>query len=121
LLSILLVLVLLDIAPGLAFLGPAVATVTATYIQVGLLVVLIGWHLDWPFQTLLPWARLGAVLGLSCGAALIAWFAATASDSASIKIVLGGGVFASVVALSYGAVPAFKAELRAVWSGVHER
>ena len=118
-LSVLLVIWLLEKAPGYAFMAPAVATVLATFAHVALLIFSIGWHLKWPFFALLPWGRLAGVLAISCGAALLAWFAAAGVSTATVKMVVGGVVFSAAMAFLYGIVPSIRMELRQVWSGIH--
>ncbi len=116
--SVLMVIWLLEKAPHYAFMAPAAATVVATFVQVALLVVSIGWHLKWPFFALLPWGRLAGVLGISCGAALLAWFAAAGVSMAIMKMVVGGVVFSVALAFLYGIVPSIRTELKQVWMGI---
>ena len=97
-LSIILVKVLLAREAGWAFLGPAMATVGATYAQVFLLVGLIAWQLRWGVRQLLPWGRLLRVSGFSGGAALVGWGAAGWAASAQLELIVGGGVFGVVLA-----------------------
>jgi O-antigen/teichoic acid export membrane protein len=119
--SVFAVVWMLEHIPQYAFLAPAVATVLATFVQVALLIGAIGWHLPWPFLALFPWARLGGVLGLSCSAALVAWFAAAGVSAAIAKLLVGGAVFAAALAILYWLVPSTRTELKQVWTGIHVR
>ena len=112
---------LIDFAPDYAFLGPAAATVIATTVQVGVLVMAIGWHLKWPFDSLLPWSHLGRVFATSCVASIISWFAVTAIGMVVGKSLIGGVVFVLVLAVSYWIIPSTRAVLRAVWVGIRDR
>ena len=117
--SILLVIWLLEKAPDYAFIAPAVATVVATFVQVALLVFSIGWHLKWSFFALLPWTRLAPALGISCGAALFAWFVAAGASTAIMKMMVGGVVFSAALGSFYAIVPSIRMELKQAWKGIH--
>ena len=93
----------------------------ATTVQVGVLVMAIGWHLKWPFDSLLPWSHLCGVFATSCIASIIAWLAVTAMDMVVGKSLIGGVVFVLVLAVSYWINPSTRAELRAVWVGIRDR
>jgi len=114
-LSVLLVKLLLAQQAEYAFLGPAVAAVTATYAQVFLLVGLIAWHLKWKLSQLLPWGRLLRVGSFSCGAALAGLWVATWGEVALARLVLGGGVFALILGSLLWISPKERGELNQVF------
>ena len=98
-LSVFLVQALLPSHPQWALLGPAVATVLATWGQVAVLVVLLSRSLRQPLGAVLPWGRLGRV-------SLVSALAAAASGglvsgwqvSPTLRLAVAGAVFAPVVA-----------------------
>jgi O-antigen/teichoic acid export membrane protein len=92
-LSVALVQLLLGRGSEWAFLGAAVATVIATYLQVGFLVGSIAWHLGWRLAQLLPWGRLVRIAAISAAAAAAAWLAASWGAAPLAKLASGTPVF----------------------------
>ena len=97
-LSVVFVQLLMATRPDLAMLGPAAATVLSTYLQVGVLVFLIGRHLRRNLGELLPWARLVRISGISVVAALAALAVSRTVDPPSLQLILGAAVFGPVTA-----------------------
>ena len=82
-----------------AFLGPAAATVLATYGQVAALLVLIGRDLSLSVAQLLPWRSLGQ-RGLVCvAAAALARGISLAVDPPALQLGLGLAAYAVLAAL----------------------
>ncbi|MBI2502391.1 MAG: lipopolysaccharide biosynthesis protein [Candidatus Latescibacteria bacterium] len=102
-LSLLLTQLLLTGWPAWAFLGPALAAVFSTYVQVVFLVGLIAWHLRWGVSQLLPWGHLGRVALVSALAGGVSWGLVQLVDPPLARLVLGAGIFAGVLLL--GAQP----------------
>ena len=96
---------------GLAMLGPAAATVMATYLQVGFLLLVIGHHLRRSLWELLPWARLVRVCAVSAAAALAALAAASPVDPPIFKLIVGALVFAAALVGSYWLCPQDREEV----------
>lgn len=97
-LSVALVLWLNAASSPWAFLGPALATVLATYVQVAFLVALIALHLGWSWAQLLPWAALARfALGGMLAAGIARWISAWGGEQAVAQLMLGGMVFVSVM------------------------
>lgn len=117
-LSVVLVLALKELQPESAYLGPAAATVAATYVQVFFLIGVIGRHLCLGVKELLPWGRLLRVGSVSCGAALVGWWAVGWIDSPALKLVVGGGLFGGLLAGLLWLSPRDRAELRLVFQGL---
>jgi O-antigen/teichoic acid export membrane protein len=92
-LSLMLVQVLKAWGSDWALLGPAVATVVATYLQVVFLIGVIGRQLSWKVGDLLPWGYLLWLGGLSCLAVLIAWMVANGLKMPWAQVLVGGVVF----------------------------
>lgn len=101
-LSIAFVLILQRVQPQWALLGPALATVVATYVQVAFLVAFIGRHLKWRLTRLLPWKFLLRMAFFSCVAALTGLWVASFVVPPLAKLFLGGFVFGVVLALLVG-------------------
>jgi O-antigen/teichoic acid export membrane protein len=98
-LSLLFTQLLLTWWPGWAFLGPALATVLATYMQVILLVGLIAWNLRLGLKQILPWRHLARV-GLVCTlAGVISWGSTLLPTPPAVHLVVGTAVFAVVLLL----------------------
>jgi hypothetical protein len=97
-LSLALVHLLLALSPHNAFLGPALATVFSTYVQVIFLLAAIAWHLRWGLRRLLPWGVLSRVSAFSLLAALAAHWAAGWVAGAAWSLALGGLVFVPLLA-----------------------
>jgi O-antigen/teichoic acid export membrane protein len=98
--------ILIRIWPEWAFLGPAGATVFATYIQVFFLVAAIAVHLRWQVGQLLPWASLGRGLGLgllASGFSLVfaAWAGHWWGGHAWGSLLVGSGIFAMVYGVGW--------------------
>ncbi len=113
-LSVAFVQVLSVHAPGHALLGPALATLLATWLQISLLVFLISRHLRRGLADLLPWSRLARVAAISSTVALVSAAAAQPVDDAMVRLVLGSGVFAAVSALALWMHPGERHEIRAL-------
>jgi len=90
-LSVALIGILQKSAPEWAFVGPAIATVSSTYLQVLFLLAAIGWHLRWSLAKLLPWANLLRI-GVGAGGAAVASRWATASMGGEVSQLLLGGL-----------------------------
>jgi len=84
--------------PQWALVGPALATVISTYVQVVFLVGMISWHLKWRLADLLPWTYLLRLCSFSLLAALVARFAVFWEGSAWLELLGGGAVFGVVLA-----------------------
>lgn len=82
--------------PAWAFLGPALAAVTATWVQVIVLVGAIASALGWGWRLLLPWARILRLVVLSAGTAGIAFAVTAGLDPAGVRLVVGAAVFAAL-------------------------
>lgn len=77
-----------------AFLGPAMATVMATYLQVFFLVGAIAVHLRWSWSDLLPWSELFHVaLAGALAAAAARWVVGWSAAAAWGQLLAGGGVY----------------------------
>lgn len=98
LLSLLFVELLRSAWPQWAFIGPAMATVFATYVQVLFLVAAIAWHLHWSWQRLLPWGTLGRLAFFSLVAAWVARWCAGVVEAAFGQLSIGGVVFVVLLA-----------------------
>lgn len=98
-LSVLLVLALLPAHTELALLGPAAATVVATWCQVGVLVALLARTLGRSWRDVLPWGRLGRVVSAGTLAAVASMASLLLEDLAPIwRLALAAIVFMPVVA-----------------------
>jgi O-antigen/teichoic acid export membrane protein len=85
--------------PAWAFLGPALATVFSTYVQVALLVGLIAWHLRLSLRQILPWKHLGRV-GLVCAVAgLLSWGSTLLPLPPLVALILGAALFGALLLL----------------------
>ena len=95
-LSLALVSYLLGARPEWAFLGPALATVCSTYLQVVFLLTAIGRHLRWGLARLLPWGQM-LRLGLGAAGAAMAsrWLCAGVSED--FWLLAGGGACFAVL------------------------
>ena len=113
-LSVTFVQVLLGKAPGQALLGPALATVLATWVQTSLLVFLISRHLRRGLADLLPWSRLARVAAISSTVALVSAAAAELAGDPLVRLVLGSGVFAAGSLLALFRHPEERQEIRAL-------
>jgi len=117
-LSVALALWLRSLVPTWAFLGPACATVLATYVQVGVLTRVIGRQLRLPLSGLLPWGRL-LRLGAGCLVAVLASrLAAAPMASAAAQLIVGAAVFCGAEAYVLWRHPADRLELRQVFSSL---
>jgi len=112
-LSLLLTQSLLTLWPAWAFLGPALATVLSTWVQVAALVGLIAWQLGLGPGRLLPWGQLGRVSLVSALAGGLCWAAALLPLPALLRVALGGAVFGAVA--WWGSRPADRAVFTALW------
>lgn len=99
-LSLLLVHWLLEVHPPWALLGPAAATVMATYLQVTVLLWMLAHALERSPATLLPWRRLARVGTVGAGAALASgWLVSGWTGSAWLRLLLAGVAFGGLVLL----------------------
>ena len=117
-LSIAFVLILQRVQPEWALLGPALATVVATYVQVAFLVGLIGWHLQWRLSRLLPWRFLLRMAFFSCAAALTGLWVAAFVVPPLVKLLLGGFVCGLVLVGLVGLRAQSRAEALQVFKDV---
>ena len=98
-LSVFLVQALLPVQPQWALLGPAVATVLATWGQVAVLVILLSRSLRQPLGVVLPWGRLGRVSLVSALAAVVSgWLVADWQVSPALRLLVAAAVFAPIAA-----------------------
>ena len=100
-LSVLLVQALLPTQAQWALLGPAAATVLATWCQVLVLLALVARSLGQSWSRVLPWARLGRVGLISLTAALTSMAASMAASNIwdlqpLLRLVVGLSVFAPI-------------------------
>ena len=95
--SVLFVVALRVHAPDLALLGPAAATVMATYLQVFALLFLIARHLRWSLAQLLPWARLLRTVCISAAAALTAVASSHLVAGPAASLMAGAMTFAAAI------------------------
>lgn len=112
-LSLLLTRLLLTALPDWAFLGPALATVFSTYLQVGVLVWLIAGQLRLGVRRLMPWQQLGRVSGWCAAAALAAWLLTLAPLPQLAGLVLAAAAFGVVVL--WGSRPEDRAVFTRLW------
>lgn len=98
LLSLVLARGLLVLLPGWAFLGPAAATVVATYGQVAVLLVLIGRDLSGDLSRLLPWGYLLRLMAVCSAAAALSRGISLLLDTAALQVVLGVAAYAALAA-----------------------
>lgn len=98
-LSLLFTQLLLTWWPAWAFLGPALATVFSTYVQVVLLVGLIAWHLRMGLSRLLPWRHLGRVSLVCALAGALSWGSTLLAASPLVDLVVGTALFGAVLLL----------------------
>jgi O-antigen/teichoic acid export membrane protein len=85
--------------PEWTFIGPAIATVFSTYIQVVFLLAAVGWHLRWSLSRLLPWAYLLRI-GLTAGGVAVAsrWVTTGFADEMQ-QLLLGGLCFTGLLSV----------------------
>lgn len=88
--------------PEWTFLGPAVATVFSTYLQVLFLLATIGWHLRWRLNRLLPWADLMRIGVGASGVAVVSRWVTIGFEGDLTQLVLGGLCFAVLMGLLVG-------------------
>ncbi len=100
-----------------AFLVPAAAAVLATYVQVAVLLALIGRQMAWG-RRVLPWADLARGGGQSGLAAVAAWAATAGIPAASLRLVAGGLVFAAALALLTWGSARDRAACQALWGAL---
>ena len=113
-LSVALIGILQKSAPEWAFVGPAIATVSSTYLQVLFLLAAIGWHLRWSLAKLLPWANLLRI-GVRAGGAAVASRWATASMGGEVsQLLLGGLCYVVLLGLLLWSNPADRGALSQV-------
>jgi hypothetical protein len=82
-------------APDWAFLGPALAAVTATWVQVIVLVGAIARQLEWRWRLLLPWTRLLRLTVSSATASATAFAVTAGLAQPGVRLVVGAAVFAA--------------------------
>jgi len=120
-LSLLLVDLLRSVWPHAAFLGPAIATVLSTYVQVLFLVAAIAWHLRWSWQRLLPWRALGRLGACSLVAAGGARWVGSAVETPFFQLLLGAIVFALVLGGLLWSQRAQRQDLRALFAALGKK
>ena len=112
LLSVALVMVMMEVMPESAFLGPALATVAATYAQVAVLLVVISRLLRSSLLQLLPWGRIARITAFSGVAAGVAFYVSRlTSPQPLVQLVVGAALFAVVLAAAVQLVAADRQEL----------
>ena len=119
--SVLLVLWLRDAHPSWALLGPAMATVGATYVQVTVLLLAMAHLLQRSLWRLVPWGHLLRVSIFAVAAALVAfWMTMMILDSPGPRLLLGAllmaaGVWGIPALVAGGDRRELAAILRAIW------
>jgi O-antigen/teichoic acid export membrane protein len=103
-----------------AFLVPAAAAVLATYVQVAVLLVLIGRQLAWG-RSVLPWGDLARVGSRSALAAVLAWVATAGLPPSGPRLVAGGLVFTATLAFLTWRSERDRAACQALWAAVGRR
>ena len=119
-LSIGLVLWLTHYVSAWAYLGPAIATVVATYAQVAFLVGAIAIHLRWTWSELLPWSalfRLVLVGLMASGGAR--WVSQWIELGALMQLGLGGALCALTTVALLSADPHHRRTLRTLISAFY--
>jgi O-antigen/teichoic acid export membrane protein len=111
LLSLALVHLLQARQPAWAFLGPALAAVCSTYVQVGVLLVLIAGRLRLGLAGLLPWATLLRVGAAAAAAALLSLGAAALLSGPWARLGVGGAAFAALMLAALWLHPADRREV----------
>ncbi len=103
-----------------AYLGPAIATVVATYAQVAFLVGAIAIHLRWTWSELLPWSALGrlALIGVVASGAS-RWVSQWIELGAMTQLGLGGALCALATVALLGADPHHRHTLRSLISALY--
>jgi len=81
-----------------ALVGPAVATVVSTYLQVGVLILLIGRHLRWSLLDLMPWLLLFRTAVFSSGAAAVSLALSHSLEQPALQLFVGFTSFTVVIA-----------------------
>ena len=119
-LSVGLVLWLTQSGSAWAYLGPAIATVVATYAQVAFLVGAIAIHLRWTWSELLPWSGLVrlALIGLVASGAS-RWVSQWLELGAMMQLCLGGTLCALATLALLGADPHHRHALRSLISALY--
>ena len=97
-LSVASVLLLLAWAPEWGILGPALATVFSTYVQVAVLVTLIGRSLRCRLRDLMPWTQFLTTGAISAGAAAVSLPLSLTVEQPAVQLIIGTLSFAAVVA-----------------------
>ncbi|MEE3258724.1 MAG: oligosaccharide flippase family protein [Candidatus Latescibacterota bacterium] len=110
-LSLALVNYFLAARPEWAFLGPAVATVFSTYLQVVFLLAAIAWHLRWGLRRLLPCGQLVRVGVGACGAAVASRWLTVGLGGELLELAVGGWCFAVLMGVLIWTNPRDRAEL----------
>ncbi|MBT3345163.1 MAG: lipopolysaccharide biosynthesis protein [Gemmatimonadetes bacterium] len=123
LMSVGLVLWLREAHPGWSMLGPAVATVVATHLQVAGLLLVIAHLVRRPFWQLVPWGHLVRVSVFALIAALLShWVMQTLFDMTLVRVLAGGMLTALLAFL----VPAWlfvddRRQLREIIAALRQR
>ena len=98
-------------APEWTFLGPAVATVFSTYLQVVFLLAAIAWHLRWSLRRLLPWTYLLRIGAGAAGAAVASRWLTMGLMGDISQVALGSVCFVALFALLLWSNPVDRGEL----------
>ena len=80
-----------------ALLGPAIATVVSTYVQVIVLVLLIARHLHWRLLELMPWSQLLRTTVLSACAAVVSLILSQMVEQTVARLLIGVLSFVVVI------------------------
>lgn len=101
-----------------AILGPAVATVFATYAQVSILVLLIARHLNWSLPQLMPWPQLLRITAFSLSAAVVSLALSQTADQPALKLLVGLVSFAGVVSVASWMHSGQREEIRSLFAAL---
>ena len=101
--------------------GPALATVAATYVHVGVLVGLIAYELKTGFGRLVPWASLARRFLFFSGAAGAAHVLSLAASTPLGKLALGGPLFLAIALGALWLHPFERAQIRQMALGLRRR
>ena len=105
-------MVMMEVMPERAFLGPALATVAATYAQVAVLLVVISRLLRSSMLQLLPWGRIARITAISGVAAGVAFYVSHLSSAQPlVQLAVGAALFAAILAAAVQLVAADRQEL----------
>jgi len=111
-LSVTLVIMMKEAMPARAYLGPAVATVVATYAQVAVLLIVISRQLRFSPLQLLPLGRMFRITIVSGVAVGVAFYVShSSSDQPLVQLAVGAALFTILVAGLIHLFPSDRREL----------